>query len=328
VHESIKTGSNERNKYIENYKQSLRNVAAVGIKTVAYNFMPGLDAIRTDWEYRLADGSKALRFDLVAFAAFDLFILKRKEAQKSYTKEQIEAATAYYQTLDSQSKNKLSKTILSVLPGPYYTHSLKDLQAIIDRYRHINTEQYKENLHYFLKRIIPVAEETGVYMAIHPDDPPYSLLGLPRIVSSEQDIRDILAMVDSDYNGFTLCTGSLAPNPANDLTSIIERLGSKMHFIHLRSIQIEGNGSFYETGHLQGDVDIYRLLVTILKEQKRRKLKTGKDTAIPMRADHGLVILDDLKKKKVNPGYSAIGLLKGTAELKGMELAIEKRGIV
>jgi mannonate dehydratase len=328
VHESIKTGSKERDKYIENYKQSISNVAAIGLKTITYNFMPGLDAIRTDWEYELEDGSKALRFDLTAFAAFDLFILKRKETEKSYTKDQIKGATTYYTKMDNGLRKKLMNTVLSVLPGPYYTYSLQEFQAIIDRYRYIDTRKYKENLFYFLKQIIPVAEKTGVKMAIHPDDPPYSLLGLPRIVSSEQDIREILETVNSMHNGFTLCTGSLAPNPDNDLTGIVERLGSKIHFIHLRSIQREENGSFYETGHLQGDVDIYHILVNILKEQKRRRSESRNDDTIPMRADHGLVILDDLKKKKINPGYSAIGLLKGTAELKGMETAIERSGII
>jgi mannonate dehydratase len=328
VHESIKTGKEDRDKYIENYRQSIRNVAEIGVKTVCYNFMPGLDAIRTDWEYELQDGSKALRFDATAFAAFDLFILKRQDANNTYNKEQIKSAKKYFDNMNENSRKKLTKTILSILPGAYVTLTLEELQKIIHSYKNIDKSQYRENLFYFLKQVIPVAKEAGVRMAIHPDDPPRSLLGLPRIVSSEKDINEILGMIDSIHNGFTLCTGSLAPNPENDLPGIARRLGSKINFIHLRSIKREEDGSFYETGHLEGDVNIYKILVNILKEQKRRQSENRTDYRIPVRADHGLVMLDDLKKEKMNPGYSAIGLLKGTAELKGLETGIEKSGII
>lgn len=323
VHESIKLGSEDRDKYIENYKESIRNIGRCGIPTVCYNFMPVLDWTRTDLDFELEDGSQALRFDADAFAAFELFILERPGAKEVYDKEQIERAKEYYNRLSEEQANKLTSNIIAGLPGAQEGYTLKEFQEKLDTYKHVDDQKLRDNLAYFLEQIVPVAIEYGVKLAVHPDDPPYSLFGLPRVVSTEKDLKELCSVHDSIHNGFTLCTGSLGVRADNDLVRMVEKLGNKLNFAHLRSTQREYNGSFFEAAHLQGDVDMYRVIRAILKEQRIRKALGRNDDIIPMRADHGHTILDDLHKK-TNPGYSAIGLLRGMAELRGLEMGIEK----
>ena len=327
VHDSIKLGKADRDLYVENYKKSIRNVGEAGIKTVCYNFMPVVDWTRTNLEYELDDGALALAFDTGEFAAFDLFILKRPGAESDYTEKQIGKARKRFDKMTGDERSVLQKNIISGLPGAQEGYTLEEFQAKLDEYKNIDSDRYRENLAWFLREIIPVAGQSGVKMAIHPDDPPKPLFGLPRIVSTEEDLKHIVNIEDSVSNGITLCTGSLAVRPDNDLVGIIERLGAKINFAHLRSTQRDADGSFHEAGHLRGDVDMYNVIVSILKEQKRRQSVYRPDFEIPMRADHGHTILDDLEKK-TNPGYSAIGLLRGMAELRGMEMGIEKSGVI
>ena len=327
VHEDIKQGKPARDKWIENYKESLRNVGKVGIPVVTYNWMPVVDWTRTNLELELEDGARALSFDMAEFAAFDMFILQRKGAEKDYNNEIIDQAHAKMESMSSEQRYILQKNIIAGLPGGQEGYSLEDFQRRLSEYDGIDSNKYRENLKYFLEQIVPVAIESGVRLAIHPDDPPISLFGLPRVVSNESDLQYIVNVVDSIYNGLCICTGSLGVRPDNDLPGIIERLGDKINFLHLRSTQRHLNGSFHEASHLKGDVDMFHVIVAVLKEQKSRSAVNRRDDRIPMRADHGHMILDDLKKK-TNPGYSAIGLLRGQAELRGLEMGIEKSGII
>lgn len=327
VHEHIKLGKPDKDKWIESYKQSIKNVGEVGVKTICYNFMPVVDWTRTNLEFELEDGAKALAFDMLEFAAFDIYILKRPNAKESYSEEVLSLAKSKFESLSSEERYLLQKNIIAGLPGAQEGYTLIQFQEKLDEYKHINDSEYRKNLTYFLQEIIPVAIESGVKMAIHPDDPPISLFGLPRVVSTESDLIALLKVVDSPYNGFTMCTGSYGVRPDNDLAGMIERHGAKLNFAHLRSTQRDGFGSFHEAGHLRGDVDMYAVILEILKEQKRREGVYRTDIQIPMRADHGHTILDDLDKK-TNPGYSAIGLLRGMAELRGLELGIEKSNVI
>ena len=327
VHEDIKLGKPDRDKYIEKYQQSVRNVGWVGINSICYNFMPVVDWTRTNLEMQLDDGAKALQFDIAEFAAFDVYMLRRPDAEKAYDDEILDRAKQRFEAMSDEQRYVLQKNIIAGLPGGQEGYTLEQFQAKLNDYKNIDDKQYRENLAYFLRAVIPVAEESGVRMAIHPDDPPFSLFGLPRVVSTEEDIAYLLNVNDSVYNGFTLCTGSLGVRPENDLVGIVERYGDKLNFAHLRSTQRDGKGSFHEAGHLRGDVDMYSIIIAILKEQKKRNAAHRLDEVIPMRADHGHTILDDLKKK-TNPGYSAIGLLRGMAELRGLEMAIERSGVV
>jgi mannonate dehydratase len=323
VHEQIKTAGPRRDELISVFQECIRNLSACGIKTICYNFMPVLDWTRTHLDFVQPDGSTALRFDAIAFAAFELYILKRPGAEKDYDQETAAKANAYLDKLSDADKQTLQQSITAGLPGSDKSYSLEEFQANLDQYKHIGEEQLRENLFYFLKKIIPIAEEVGVKMAIHPDDPPRPLLGLPRVVSTEADALALMNAAPSPANGLTFCTGSYGARPDNDLPGMIERLGDKIHFLHLRSVQREPDGSFYEANHLEGDANMYAVVKAVVREMRRREAKGSNEASIPMRPDHGHKMLDDLRKK-TNPGYSAIGRLRGLAELRGLEVGISR----
>jgi mannonate dehydratase len=327
VHEDIKQGKPTRDQWIEKYKESIRNVGKVGIPVVTYNWMPVVDWTRTNLSMELEDGAKALSFDMAEFAAFDLYILKRKNADKEYSEEVKQLARAKYESMNAEHRYQLQKNIIAGLPGGQEGYSIEDFAERLSEYDQIDDATYRDNLKYFLEQIVPVAIESGVRLAIHPDDPPMPLFGLPRVVSTETDLQFIVNVVDSIANGLCICTGSLGVRPDNDLPGIVERLGHRINFLHLRSTQRDNNGSFHEASHLRGNVDMYNVMLAALKEEKKRHALNRRDEHIPMRADHGHTILDDLNKK-TNPGYSAIGLLRGMAELRGLEMGIEKSGVV
>ena len=323
IHESIKTQQGDFQKYVENYKTTITNLAACGIDTICYNFMPVLDWTRTNLDYEVADGSTALRFEKDAFAAFELFLLKRPGAEESYSEEEQKAAKAYYEKTSEKERMKLVQNIIAGLPGAEEGYSLKEFNQILATYDQIGAKELKQHLFSFLESIIPIAEKGGVRMCIHPDDPPYPILGLPRVVSTEQDILDLYSAVDSPNNGLTFCTGSFGVRVDNDLVGMVKRLGHRIHFMHLRSTQRDEKGNFHEADHLAGDVDMYGVMKALVEEQQKRSAAGRKDLRMPMRPDHGHKMLDDLRKK-TNPGYSAIGRLRGLAELRGLELGIRK----
>ncbi|HEY5715712.1 MAG TPA: mannonate dehydratase [Psychromonas sp.] len=323
VHEEIKTRTGDYAKWIENYKQSLANLAECGIDTVCYNFMPVLDWTRTDLEFELPDGSKALRFDQTAFAAFELHILKRPGAEIVYSEDEQKQAKEYFDNMSPAQIEKLTANIIAGLPGAEEGYTLEAFQAQLDRYKGIDKDKLRENMAAFLRELMPVCEAHGLKLAVHPDDPPRPILGLPRIVSTIEDVDWLTNAVPSKMNGITMCTGSYGVRGDNDLVNMIKQHGDRIYFTHLRSTQREENPkNFHEAAHLEGDVDMYSVVLEILKQEQKRK-ENGDLRLIPMRPDHGHQILDDLKKK-TNPGYSAIGRLKGLAEVRGMEVALKR----
>jgi mannonate dehydratase len=314
VHENIKKRKSNYKQLVENYKKTIRNLGKCGIDTVCYNFMPVLDWSRTDLKVEFKDGSITTKFEAKAFAAFDIFILKRPDAEKSYSAEQIKKARQYIESIDDIQKKKLKDTVLLGLPGSLETYTLEEFKSALSEYNDIDEKALRENLNFFIKEIIPAAEEAGVFMVIHADDPPWSLLGLPRVVSTKQDVEHLLTAVDSPFNGLTLCTGSFGASVNNNLIDMAESFADRINFVHLRNVK--------RNNHLEGDIDIYEVMKILLAEQRRRVNEGRKDIRLPMRPDHGHLMIPDLQKQGIYPGYSLFGRMRALSELRGMEIGI------
>lgn len=325
VSEEIKTRDGDWRRHVDSYRQSIRHLGAEGVEVVIYNFMPVLDWVRTDVAYVLDDGRECLRFDPVPLAAFELFVLQREDAEQDYSPEQVEDAKCFFDRLSAEERRALERTLIDQFPGVRFGYTIDDVRAMLARYRGFDAAVLKEHLRLFLEAVVPACEEAGVRLAVHPDDPPFPILGLPRIVSCEADVADLVAMADSPANGLCFCTGSLSPRPENDLPGMVERWGHRINAFHLRSTQPEGDGSFYEAAHLEGSVDMYAVVRAALLEMRKRRDAGRSDWRLAFRPDHGHRMLDDLAKPPPpNPGYSCLGRLRGLAEIRGLQHGIAR----
>jgi len=324
IHERIKIGEGDLTSLFDHYRQSMRNLAQCGVTTICYNFMPVVDWTRTELAYPLPGGGTALRFNIHEFAAFDCFMLERAGAEADYAPDVLTRAKEWHLRSSEADRRKLLSNIMAGLPGAYDRYDVPGLRVMLDRYRDIDAAALRENLARFLREVIPTAEEVGIRMCIHPDDPPFSLYGLPRIVSTAEDARFILNAVDSPANGLTFCTGSYGTRADNDIVAMVKEFASRIHFVHLRNVTIEDDGSFYEAEHLEGGTDMTHVILALMQEEARRRKEGRADWRIPMRPDHGHELADDIGKTRINPGYSLIGRLKGLAELRGIMRAVER----
>lgn len=324
VHENIKKGKNNYAQLIENYKQTIINLGKCEIDTVCYNFMPILDWSRTNLNVTYKDGSITTKFEAKAFAAFDLFILERESAEKDYNEDQIRQAKEYFLSLTDEQKKNLQNTVLLGLPGSLQSYTLDEFRLTLKEYDSVSESQLRENLYSFIKEIVPIAEQSGIYLVIHADDPPWPLLGLPRIVSNKNDVELIYNAYNSPHNGLTLCTGSFGADKGNDVVDITKSFGDRINFIHLRNVWRNEEKDFMEENHLEGDIDLYQVMKALIIEQSNRVKAGRKDFRLPFRPDHGHLMIPDLKREGIYPGYSLFGRMRGLAELRGMEIAIRR----
>ncbi len=320
LHNDIKTRTGDYLRHIANYQETLRNLGAAGIDTVCYNFMPVVDWTRTNLSYQLPNASQALRFEMTDFIAYDVFMLERENAEQDYNQEQLDIAKARFEALSPAERELLEKNIIAGLPGGEGSYDREGIRKAIAQFIALGTEGYRQHLFAFLQAVIPVAEEAGVKMCIHPDDPPFSLFGLPRVVSTADDARAILEAVKSPANGLTLCAGSFGARADNDLVDMVRAFGPSIFFVHLRNVKREPDGSFYESDHLDGDNDMIGLINALLDEETNR----GKRNSIPMRPDHGHLMDEEMNKPGVRPGYSYAGRMKSLAELRGVIHVLER----